>query len=264
MSVESILEKENYGILDLVEIMNILRGENGCPWDIEQTNKSIRNNLIEECYELIEGIDKDDDEMMKEELGDVLLQVIFHAKIADDEGRFNLDGVCDRICKKLILRHPHIFSDTKVKDSAQVLDNWDEIKKKEKSQKSATDTLRSVSPALPALVRASKLASKAAKSGFTFDNAGEAVGKVNEELSELCEAIEKGNSENISEETGDLLFAVVNLSRMCGVNAEEALYRANEKFVDRFSKMEKYANDNDMQISRISKNEKLEIWTKNK
>jgi len=264
MSVETLLKKDKYNPDDLREIMEILRGEGGCPWDREQDHKSIRNNFIEEVYEVIEGIDTDDDDIIKEELGDVLLQVVFHARIAEEAGKYNLDDVADGICKKLILRHPHIFSNVKVKDSDEVLKNWDEIKKTEKSQKSVTDTLKGVSSALPALVRASKIKAKACKAGFEYPTVDGAVEKVSEEFCEVKEAISKNNAESIAEEIGDLLFAVANLARMCGVNAEEALYRTNDKFIDRFEKTEKLAEKDGKYLAELNISEKIELWNKAK
>lgn len=264
MSVETLLKKDNYTVGDLLEIMEILRGEGGCPWDREQDHKTIRNNFIEEVYEVIEGIDTENDDIIKEELGDVLLQVVFHARIAEEAGKYNIDGVADGICKKLILRHPHIFSDVKVNDSAQVLKNWDEIKKTEKSQKSVTDTLKGVSGSLPALVRAAKISGKAAKAGFEYPDVEGALEKVFEEYTEMCSEIPKGNAETLQEEIGDLLFAVANLARMCGVNAEEALYRTNNKFIDRFEKTEKLALDSGKELASLNISEKIELWNKAK
>ena len=264
MSVESLLKKESYTPDDLREIMELLRAENGCPWDREQNHKSIRNNFIEEVYEVIEGIDTDNDDIIKEELGDVLLQVVFHARIAEEAGKYNLDDVADGICKKLILRHPHIFSDVKVENSAEVLKNWDEIKKKEKSQKSVADTLKGVSASLPALVRASKIKAKACKVGFEYPSVDGAVEKVAEEFDEVKAEIAKGSPDGIAEEIGDLLFAVANLARMCGVNAEEALYNTNNKFVDRFEKMENLATENGQNLALLNISEKIELWNKAK
>ncbi len=266
MSVETLLKKENYKSEDLREIMEILRGEGGCPWDREQDHKSIRNNLIEECYEVIEGIDSGSDAIMKEELGDLLLQVYFHARIAEEDGRFGLDDIADGICKKLILRHPHIFSDTVVSGSAEVLKNWDEIKKKEKGQKSAADSVNAVSGALPALMRASKIQSKAAKVGFTYKDAEEAFGKVKEECVEAEKELTSGAADNadnkarLSEELGDLLFAVANVARLSGINPEEALYFANEKFCRRFESTEKAAKASGKNLSDCHISEMISLW----
>ncbi len=264
MDIKEILNKENYKFDDLCAIMEILRSENGCPWDREQDHVSIRNNFLEEVYEAIEGIDNNDSEILKEELGDVLLQVVFHARISQEANDFDIDDVSDGICKKLILRHPHIFSDVKADTSEQVLKNWDEIKKTEKHQKSATDTLRSVSPAMPALMRAGKIQSKAAKVGFTYSDAKEALEKVSEEYAELKSAIEKGDFSSTEEEFGDLLFAVANAARLSGVNAEEALYKANEKFIDRFGKTENAIKEQGMDFYELSVNDMKEFWQKAK
>jgi len=160
MSKESLLKKENYNFDDLVEVVEILRAPGGCPWDAEQTHQSIRKSLIEETYEVVEGIDKNDDDIMTEELGDLLLQVVFHASIAKGDGRFDLDSICDGICKKLIYRHPHVFSDVVADTSDVVLKNWEELKKKEKGQKNKAEVLNAVSSALPSLMRAQKLIKK--------------------------------------------------------------------------------------------------------
>lgn len=264
MSVETLLKKDNYTCDDLREIMELLRAEDGCPWDREQDHKTIRNNFIEEVYEVIEGIDTDNDDIIKEELGDVLLQVVFHARIAEEAGKYNLDDVADGICKKLILRHPHIFSDVKVKNSVEVLKNWDEIKKAEKSQKSYTDTLKGVTPSLPALARASKIKAKACKAGFEYPSVDGAIDKVNEEFGEVKEAIAKNDAESVKEEIGDLLFAVANLARMCGINAEEALYNTNNKFIDRFEKTEMLAQKNGKDLAQLNISEKIELWNKAK
>ncbi|MBE6572199.1 MAG: nucleoside triphosphate pyrophosphohydrolase [Ruminococcaceae bacterium] len=264
MDVKTLLQKENYTFDDLCSIMAILRSENGCPWDREQDHKTIRNNLLEETYEAIEGIDNGDSEILKEELGDVLLQVVFHARIAQEENDFDIDDVADGVCKKLILRHPHIFADVKADTSEQVLKNWDEIKKTEKHQKSATDTLRSVSTAMPSLMRAGKLQSKAAKVGFTYANTAESMGKVDEEYTELVDALKAGDPTKIEEEFGDLLFAVTNAARLSGVNAEEALFRTNEKFIDRFSAMETTAKEQGSELCELSVNKLQECWNKAK
>lgn len=263
-AVNELLNKESYSIDDLIKIMEVLRSEGGCPWDREQTHKSIRNNLIEETYEAVEGIDNGDDEILKEELGDVLLQVVFHARIAQEENSFDINDVSDGVCKKLILRHPHIFSDVKAETSDKVLENWDAIKKEEKNQKTASDTLKAVSSALPALSRASKIASKAGKVGFTYPDVSAGMYKVREEFGEVEKAIFADDKGKIEEEFGDLLFAVANAARLSGVNPEEALYKANEKFINRFSRMEKLANEEGKQLCELDVNNLLDFWKKAK
>lgn len=257
---EELLSKNEYDFNDLVNIMKVLRSPEGCPWDREQTHKTIRRDLLEETYELIEGIDKDDAEMLREELGDVLLQVVFHSDIASSNGNFCITDVCTDICKKLIIRHPHVFGDVKVKDSENVLANWDMIKKETKKQESDTEVLRSISPALPALMRAEKIGKKARKVGFDFDNANEAMEKVTEEVREVNEAIASGNKADIEEEFGDLFLAVVNAARLAGVDSEQALYNANEKFLARFSRVEELCLASGKSVTDTPRDEKERFW----
>ena len=178
-------EKENYNFNDLVEIVKILRAPDGCPWDREQTHKSIRSNFIEETYEAVEAIDTDDLDLLKEELGDVLLQVALHAEIESEQGTFDINDVCDGICKKLIIRHPHVFGDVNADTTEKVLKNWDAIKMKTKSQKTQTQAILSVSRALPSLMRSTKIQQKAAKVGFDWENVNGALDKLFEECEEL-------------------------------------------------------------------------------
>ena len=264
MSKESLLQKNNYKFDDLVEIMRILRAPNGCPWDAEQTHQSIRRDLLEETYELIEGIDNDDPEIMREELGDVLLQVVFHSDIASTNGFFGIDAVCDDICKKLITRHPHVFGDVEVSGSENVLANWDKIKKETKQQQTDTEVLRSITRSLPALMRADKLGKKARKMGYDFDNAEEAMEKVFEEAEEVREAIKGKSHSEIEEEFGDLLLSVVNAARLAGVDSEQALYNANEKFLNRFQSVEEQCFAIGKTIATSTREEKEDFWQKAK
>ena len=199
--------KEKYGFNDLVDIMKILRSPDGCPWDRVQTHESIRQDFIEETYEAIEAIDTADTELLREELGDVMLQVVFHSVMEEEKGSFDISDVCDEVCKKLIIRHPHVFSDTIADTPEEVLKNWDKIKMNTKSQKSQSEVLASVSKALPALMYSQKIQKKAAKVGFDFENTEDTLMKVEEELSELKTAIKNNDEENMSEELGDLLFS---------------------------------------------------------
>lgn len=207
--------KEHYKFDDLVEIMARLRGEDGCPWDREQTHESIRQNMLEEAYEVCEAIDTGDRAALCEELGDVLLQVVFHACIEQEAGGFSIDDVADGICKKLILRHPHIFGDVQVNDSAEVLVNWDNIKKAEKNQKTTTDTLTGVARSLPGLMRAEKLIKKAKKAGFPTEYTDE---------------------ENV---IGTKLFEIVREAQELGVDPERALELANDAFIEQIKSKEK-------------------------
>lgn len=242
--------KSKYDFSDLVEIMKILRSPDGCPWDRVQTHESIRQNFIEETYEAIEAIDNKDTALLREELGDVMMQVVFHALMEEEAGSFNINDVCDEVCKKLITRHPHVFSDTIADTPDEVLKNWDRIKMKTKSQKSQSEVLASVSKSLPALMYSQKVQHKAAKVGFDFEKTDDALNKVSEELIELKKAIDNNDSENMSEELGDLLFSVVNVSRFIKVDSEKALYDATLKFTDRFGKVEKLCKELDIDMSK--------------
>lgn len=232
-------QKDRYDINDLREIMAILRCPEGCPWDREQDHKSIRNDFIEEVYEAIEAIDLDNKELLREELGDVLLQVVFHCRIEEEQNSFNFDDICNELCQKLIVRHPHVFGNVTVSDSGEVLKNWDNIKKQTKGQESYTDTLTSVSASLPALMRGQKVGKRAMRAGMDFRNVGETIECVKSETLELEEAVKSGNKDAVYEELGDLLFSCVNTARHLGIDAEEAMTRATEKFISRFAETEK-------------------------
>lgn len=228
--------KYKFDITPLTDIMQILREPGGCPWDREQNHKSIRQNFIEEVYEFLEAVDADDVAGMREELGDVLMQVVFHARMAQEAERFDLQDVIDEVTDKLIRRHPHVFGDVKVDNSTQVLSNWDAIKKQEKTERKSV--LDGVTKDLPSLLRAYKLQSKAAKVGFDWHTADECWQKVDEEIKELQEAIQENDKTHPEEELGDLFFAIVNFARKCKIEPEVALNGANNKFVRRFSYVE--------------------------
>ncbi len=234
--------KERYSCEDLLHIVSILRAPGGCPWDIEQTHESIRKDFIEETYEVIEAINKKNPAMLREELGDVLLQVAFHTSIETDAGNFTFDDVCDEICKKLILRHPHVFGQTVVSSTEEVLTNWDAIKMDSKRQKTVSESIDSIPRELPALMRAQKVQKKAAKAGFDWDDVSGALLKIGEEADEVRAALEEGY-EHTLDELGDLLFAVVNVCRFAKVDAEEALTHATDKFSARFRQVEALANE---------------------
>lgn len=235
--------KETYDISDLIRIMRILRAPDGCPWDRVQTHESIRQNFIEETYEAVEAIDKGDSPLLKEELGDVLMQVIFHSLMEEEAGRFDFNDVCNDVCQKLIIRHPHVFGNIEADTPEEVLKNWDAIKMQTKSQKSTADSVDDVARSLPALMRAQKVQKRSAKSGMDFRSAEEAAQKVPEEQHELFTAIESGDKAKIEEELGDLLFSVVNIARFAGVDAEQALYRSTDKFAKRFRAVEMLAKE---------------------
>jgi len=264
MTKQELINKSEYNFDDLVSIIKILREPDGCPWDAEQTHKSIRRELLEETYELIEGIDKDDADIMREELGDVLLQVVFHANISECNGDFGISEVCNDICKKLIVRHPHVFGDVTVSGTDNVLANWDKIKRETKKQQTDTEVLRSITNSLPALMRADKLGKKARKMGFDFDDASEAMTKVFEEAHEVESAIANGTKEQIEEEFGDLLLSVVNAARLAGVDSEQALYNANEKFLSRFERVETLCNAKGKTLNEATREEKEAFWQESK
>ena len=250
--------KNSYGVRDLVEIVRILRQPGGCPWDREQDHHSIRRNLLEEAYEAAEAIDEDDPEHLREELGDVLLQVVFHARMEQEAGRFDLDAVADGICKKLIYRHPHVFGDVAVSGSGEVLQNWEELKRKEKGQATNTDALEAVARSLPALWRAEKVQKKAKKAGFDWPDVSGALDKLSEELEELKTAVAEGT--NVEEELGDLLFSAVNVSRFVKVDTEEALNGATDKFIGRFRKVEEEAARQGRALEGMSLAELDKLW----
>lgn len=260
MYIDKINSKEHYNFDDLCSIMSFLRSENGCEWDKEQTHKSIRKNFIEETYEVIEAIDKSDFPLMREELGDVLLQVVFHSQIAKEEGNFNISDVIDELCKKLIVRHPHVFGDVTVSGSADVLKNWDAIKAKTKKLKTGSEKMQSISQSLPSLMRASKIGEKAAKIGFDFENPADAISKAKEEIAEVETALNEGNKELIAEEIGDLLLAVVNVARLAKIDSEEALYNANEKFICRIKAVEEIADDQNIKLEKADRDKKESFW----
>lgn len=258
--VDNFVFKEKYNCGDLLEIVRILRAPGGCPWDAEQTHESIKKNLIEETYEVIEAINKQDKELLLEELGDLLLQIALHTEMEKETNTFNFDDVCDGISQKLIIRHPHVFGDVKAETTDEVLTNWDNIKRQTKQQKTTTESMLSVPRELPALMRSSKIQSKASKVGFDWDNINGALEKVDEETKEVRDAIKNGTKEDISEELGDLLFAVVNVTRFADVDAEEALTSATDKFLNRFSLVEKKAQEKGIDMKNSSLEELDKLW----
>lgn len=253
-------EKETYSVEDLVGIMQLLRGENGCPWDKEQTHTSIRNNLLEEAYETADAIDRLDDTDMAEELGDLLLQIVFHCQMAKERGAYDLDKVADGICKKLVYRHPHIFSNVVVNNSEEVLNNWDKLKNKEKQMQSFSDTLKAVPKAFPACLRAQKVQKRASKAGYDFKSVQDTVFKIEEELAELKQAISQNDFESAKSELGDLLFSVINTARFLKADAEQCLNSTTERFINRFSKAEELASKQNKVLSELNEDELDVLW----
>ena len=253
-------EKETYSVEDLVGIMQLLRGENGCPWDKEQTHTSIRNNLLEEAYETADAIDRLDDTDMAEELGDLLLQIVFHCQMANERGAYDLNKVADGICKKLVYRHPHIFSNVVANTSNEVLNNWDKLKNKEKHMQSFSDTLKAVPKIFPACLRAQKVQKRASKAGYDFKSVQDTVLKIEEELAELKQALAQNDFEAASCELGDLLFSVVNTARFLKTDAEQSLDNTTERFIKRFSKAEELAIEQNKDLSELSEEELDLLW----
>ncbi len=223
----------------LVEVISILRSPEGCPWDREQNHKSLRENLLQETYEALDAINSGISCELKEELGDVLLQVVLHSQIAQEEGKFDIEDVAKVISDKLIRRHPHVFSDTKVKDSSEVMLNWEEIKKKEKPERKSA--LSGIAKTLPALAMAMELSKKAVKTGFEWPNVESLWDCLEAEINEFKDAAKARSKEEMEDELGDILFSIVNVARWHGIEPELALLRANKKFKKRFQMMESIA-----------------------
>jgi tetrapyrrole methylase family protein/MazG family protein len=253
-------KSEKYTFEDLRQVMDILRGDNGCPWDLEQTHESLRSATLEEAYEVIDAIDNKDIPNLKEELGDLLLHVVFHSKIACDDENFTLDDVIHGIVEKLIRRHPHVFKDARAKDAGQVMVQWEDIKKEEKQYENHSQKLKGVPKALPALVRAYKVQKKAAEIGFDFPDYQAAFEKVHEEIKELEMALKDGKKALIEEEYGDLLFSIVNISRFFEINPEISLTNATEKFINRFKGIEEMAENKGFNLNELSLNEMDNLW----
>lgn len=245
------IKKPRYSFEDFVRIIHLLRGPGGCPWDRAQDHLSIRRNFLEEVYECCEALDTDDAALMREELGDVLMQVLFHADMEADRGRFTLDDICDEACKKLIFRHPNVFGE-------ETSRTWEDMKALEKGQKTCASTLDAVARSLPSLWRSEKLIKKAAAAGFCWPDAAGALNKVHEELSELQQAM--AESSNVEEELGDVLFAAVCTAYMTGVDPEQALHGTCEKFIKRFAAMEQTAEAQGRRLDAYTPAQQLSLW----
>ncbi|WP_234117055.1 bifunctional methyltransferase/pyrophosphohydrolase YabN [Clostridium hydrogenum] len=258
-------DRDNYkDFNDLLNIINILRSENGCPWDMEQTHESIKRALIEESYEVVEAIEKKDDDAIVEELGDVLLQVVFHAQIGKEEGMFNIKDIITAICDKMIYRHPHVFGNVNCENSEKVLKNWDEIKKKEQGLETYTDELKHVPKNFPALIRAEKVQKKAAKIGFDMDKVESALDKVLEEFYEVKNEYKSIKRERILEEVGDLIFSVVNVARFLDIDSEFALNYTIDKFINRFEYIENKASQKGLKLENMTLDEMDKLWNESK
>jgi tetrapyrrole methylase family protein/MazG family protein len=245
---------------ELVRIMERLRGPGGCPWDREQTHQSIKPYVIEEAYEVAEAIDDNNIDDLRAELGDLLLQVVFHSEMARQEGLFTVEDVIHGINEKLIRRHPHVFSDTEVKDSAEVLRNWARIKTEERKNREDNSVVAGVPRAMPALLRAHRLGEKASHVGFDWDSASAVLEKVREELSELQSAVELGERNAVEAELGDLLFALTSLGRHLNMQSEDALQRASDRFIRRFRYIESRLADRQQDVHATSAADLNSLW----
>lgn len=246
----------------LREIVARLRAPDGCPWDIEQTHESLRAALVEECYEVVEAIEKSDDANLREELGDLLLHVVMHAHMAGERDVFTFEEVVDGICEKLIRRHPHVFGDGAAANTGEVLKQWEQIKRAEKGGDASI--MDGLPKALPALLRAQNAQKKAARVGFDWDATGPVFDKIDEEVAELREAVDKGDRAHIEEELGDLLFSVVNLSRKLKVDSETSLVSATQKFVRRFQAVEAEITAQSRRIEDATPEEMNLLWDRHK
>lgn len=256
--------KDNYDINDFLRLVTVLRSPGGCPWDRKQTHESIKKNFIEETYEVVEAINKADAEGLKEELGDVLLQVAMHSEMESEKGSFDFNDVVNDICKKLVVRHPHVFGDAAAQSSDEALQNWDQVKLKTKGMKKQGEAMIKVPREFPALMRAQKVQEKAAKAGFDWDDINGAVDKLHEEIDELETALAAGVGKDIEEEFGDVLFSCVNVSRFIGADSEEALTASTDKFIKRYLLVEKLAADEGLDMKTASIEELDELWNKAK
>ena len=250
---------ERFELDPVIRVMARLRSPEGCPWDIEQTHATLRRYLVEEVYEVLEAIDEQDPRHLCEELGDLLLQIVFHARMAEEAGQFRMQDVVDTVMEKLIRRHPHVFGDTSVQDAAEVIVNWEAIKRREKKE-TPRSALDGVPQGLPALLRANKLQTKAAKVGFDWQDIAPVWDKVAEELVELREAASQDCKSEIEAELGDVIFAVVNLARFLSVEAETALNRTNNKFIRRFEAMENLIRNRELHWRELNLNQLDRIW----
>ena len=253
--------KRRYDWEDFLRIMRLLRSPGGCPWDAEQTHQSIRRNFLEGTYEALDALDRDDPVDMCEELGDVLMQVVFHATIEEERGRFTMADVVDGVAQKMVYRHPHVFGTVHVDNSDQVLVNWEKLKRTEKGQASTADAIEAVPHTLPALWRAEKVQKKAAKAGFDWDDPLRALDKLEEEVRELRAAMESGKApedpHGLREELGDVLFMAAKIGQMTGTDPEDALHRSCDKFDSRFRFVEESA---DKPLSDCGEAELLALW----
>lgn len=255
-----LISKKDFDYIDAVRLVEILRGQEGCPWDREQTHVSIRANAVEEAYELVDAINRENVPDIIEELGDILLQFLLHVQIAKEKGEFAYGDVYNRLCNKLISRHTHVFGPDSAQNAEKALSTWENNKLKAHNYSSGTQYLRQVPLTSPSLLRAQKVQSRAAKSGMDFANAQSALSKAEEELAEVKEAAAAGQTADVEEEIGDLLFACVNASRFLSVDAETALSKATQKFIFRFEKVENALKKEGLSFKDASPQKLDELW----
>lgn len=252
--------KNKKALDELILILKQLRGENGCPWDKVQTHESLKPCLIEETYEVIDAIEKKESNALKEELGDLLLQIVFHTNLAEEQGNFDMGDVIQAVCKKMIYRHPHVFSNAEANSVGDVLVTWEEMKRNEKSNETYTQSMKRIPKGLPALMRSNKVQKKAANVGFDWENIQGAFDKIKEETEELIEIYDQQDMEKKQEEVGDLLFAVVNAARFLKVDSEDALNKTISKFINRFSHIEQASIAQKRELSEMTLEEMDTLW----
>lgn len=252
--------KDRYTFDDLLSIITVLRAPNGCAWDRAQTHESIKKNFIEETYEVVEAINKNSPDMLREELGDVLLQIALHSEMEREQGTFDFNDVVNDIVQKLVVRHPHVFGDEVARNQQEALNSWDAAKARSKGTKSQTESMLSVPRELPALMRAQKVQHKASKVGFDWDSVDGAMDKLYEETNELKMAISHNDSSEIADEFGDILFSCVNISRFLDLDAEEALTGATDKFLSRFAEVERMARERGIDMKSATLDELDALW----
>ncbi len=248
----------------LVALMARLRSPDGCPWDRKQTPESLKPFLVEECYEVIDALDEDSPDKVKEELGDLLFQIIFHARIAEERGQFTINDVISSNIEKMTRRHPHVFGDARLSTDKEVLANWEEIKKREKGYETRKSVLEGVPKHLPSLLRAHSLQERAARVGFDWSRIDEALPKLDEEIAEFKESLNSKDAAGIEEELGDIFFMLVNISRFLGVNPEDALRKTISKFIQRFRHIEEYAADAGRSLNDMTLDEMEKLWQESK
>ncbi len=261
---KKITKKENTSFEKLVDLMQILRGEKGCPWDKEQTHKSLRNCLLEEAYEVIETLDEENPDKLKEELGDLLLQILFHSQIAKENKHFTIDDVVKAIIDKIIRRHPHVFSNVSLKNSKEVLLNWEQIKLKEKKDAGYSSILDGIPKYIPSLLKAHRIQDRVARVGFDWEHISDVYNKIDEELKEFKEAYERKDQKAILEELGDVFFSLVNIARFLNTNPEEALEKTISKFIKRFKYIEKHIHSKKKSFTDYDLVELEKLWEESK